>query len=159
MRVGSRHEQAIAKDAEATVDGAAAQVHVLRELAAVMPDLPPRSRIDRPGVVVEASHVQHAVDHERRRVKAALCTGLERPLRGQLMDVFRRDLREGAVAMAEAIAGVRQPPRRILEAVEQILRCDLRPAALLRGERGGASGDDRHYQHARSTHVQLPRPT
>ena len=110
VRVGSRHEQAIAKDTEAAVDGAAAEVQVLRELAAVMPDLPARSRIDRPGVVVEAGHVQHAVDHQRRRLKAALCTGLERPLRGQLMDVFRRDLREGAVAMAEVIAGVGQPP-------------------------------------------------
>ena len=76
-----RHEQPIAENAEAAVDRAAAQLQVLRQLAAVAPDLAAGARVDRPRGVVEAGDVEHAVDDDRRRLEAAERSGLERPLR------------------------------------------------------------------------------
>ena len=45
--------------------------------------------------------------------------GLEGPLRGELPDVGRRDLRQRAEALAGVVARVRQPARRIGEAVQR----------------------------------------
>ena len=100
VRVERRHEQAIAEHREAAIHGAATELQILREVAAIAPDGAAGSRVDRPGIVVEAGDVQHAVEHERRGLKTSELAGLERPLRGQAIDVVRRDLRERAVTLA-----------------------------------------------------------
>jgi hypothetical protein len=55
------------------------------------------------------------------------------------MDVLRRDLRERAVPVIGVVAGVGQPTGRVLEAVAEILRGELRRRRLLRVE---GAGDD-----------------
>ena len=97
-------------------------MQILGQLAAISPDLPARARVDGPRVVVEAGDVEHAVDHDRRRLEAAERARLKRPLRGELMHVVGRDLRERTVALAVVVAGIREPPRGILQPVEQVLR-------------------------------------
>ena len=121
VRVQSRHEEAIAEHTEAAVDCAAAELQILGELATVAPDLTSRSSVDRPRVVVESSDIQHAVDHDRRGLKAAEGAGLKRPLRRQPVDVRRRDLGKRAVPLPGVITGIRQPAPWILQSIEQIL--------------------------------------
>jgi hypothetical protein len=142
VRVDGGHEQAIAEDPEPAIHRAAAAPPVLRQIAAIAPDRAPRTRVDRPGVVVEPGDVQHAVDDHRRRLEAAERAGLERPLRRELADVLRRDLCERTVPLAAVVAAVGQPPRRILEAIQQVLRRHLRSSGLLRRQRGGRQDCD-----------------
>ena len=98
--------------------GAATEPQILREVAAIPPDGASGSRVDRPGVVVEPGDVEHAVDHDRRRLKTSELTGLERPLGGQ-RSIF------GVICVmwrVLAVVGARvgQPSRRILQPIQQI---------------------------------------
>ena len=87
MRVERDHEQPIAEGREAAVHQAAADLQAFWQLALVVPDLPAGAPVDRPGVIERAGDVEHAVDHERRRLELVDDAGLKRPLRGQLIDV------------------------------------------------------------------------
>jgi hypothetical protein len=147
VRVDCRHEQALAEHGESAIHWAAAVVQVVRQLAAIAPDLSPGARVDRPRIVVEPGEVDDTVDHDRRCLKGAEHAGLKRPLRRELIDVGGRDLREWTVAMAVVIARVGEPARGILEAGEQILIRHSGRAALLRGERGGAQHDHQYSAH------------
>ena len=146
MRVDRRHEETVAERGEAAVHGAAADVQIVGEVAAVAPDRAAGARVDRPRVVVEAGCVDDSVHDERRRLEAAERAGLERPLRRQLLDVFGGDLRERAVPLAGVVSRVREPARRILEAVEQILRRHLWRRAL-GGERDRCGEGDQERAH------------
>ena len=146
MRIKRRHEQPIAEHGEAAVHGGATEFQVVGQIAAITPDLPSGPRVDRPRVVVEAGDVEHAVGDDRRRLEAAERARLERPLRHELADVLGRDLRERAVPLAAVVPAVGQPPGRILQTVQQILRRHLRRLrrARLCGQRGGGDLGLRH---------------
>ena len=125
------HEEAVAENAKAPVDRPAAHAHVRRELAAIAPERPTGSRVDRPRQVVLARDVEHAVDHQRRRFElAAAGVGLERPLVHQTVDVLRRELRQRAMPSPVVLAAEHQPLIRVLQAVEQLLRRDDRRSRL-----------------------------
>ena len=147
MRIDGRHEQPVTEHAEAAVDGAAAVVQILGELSTIAPDRPSRARVDGPGMVVEAGHVQHAIDDDRGRLEAAERAGLERPLRTQLVDVLGCDLGQRAMPLAVVLTGVGEPSRRILETVEQILRCHAGRGGLLRGQRDRTDRNQHQSAH------------
>ena len=76
--------EAIAVDGEAAIDQAAADAaRPSRHGPLVAPDLPAGLAVDRPGVVLRAGDVEHAVDDDRRRFELAGDAGLKRPLRGR----------------------------------------------------------------------------
>ena len=145
MRVERRLEQSIAEDAEAAIDSAATGDDAAHDVAPVAPDLPAAPRIDRPSGVLRTREVDDAVQRERRRFELAGRVGLKDPLRGEAVDVLRRDLRERTVALAGVIPGVRQPARGIVQSVAKILKRDLR-RRLLREERRGGAEDERDRQ-------------
>jgi hypothetical protein len=149
VRIERHHEEFVAQQAEAAVDRPAAGPHARRDVAAVAPDLAPRARVDRPRVVVDAGHVQDAVQDERRRLEFARHVGLERPLRHQAVHVGRRNLRERTVAAAAVIARKHHPPRGIREAREQIRGGHGRARLPLRDRhRDGHHHADRNAAHA-----------
>src|SRR5690349_2197445 len=102
MRVESRHVEAIAKDRKPTVDHAAADAQIDRELPLVVPDDLPGAAIDRPGVIVESGDVHGAVDHDRRGLELVAAaraeTRVEGPHRRETCDILRRDLSKRAVS-------------------------------------------------------------
>ncbi len=138
VRIEGRHEQPIAQHAEAAIDRAATQNHLVRQFTPVSPDLAARPRVDGPRVIVEAGDVDHAVDHNRRRLEGAEHTGLKRPLRRELMDVLRRDLRQRTMPLAIVGAGVGEPLGRVLESGSDVCEGDLRRARMLRRQRDRA---------------------
>src|SRR5262249_494767 len=101
--------------------------------------------------VVVARHVEHAVDDEWRRLKAARGAGLEGPLRGQLIDVLGRELCQRTMSLAAVVAAIGEPARWILQAVQQSLRPDEWRTGL-RGQRDrhGAQNDRQKRAHSAS---------
>ena len=151
MRVERVHVQAVAEHGEAAVDAAAADVHPLGEVAPVAPDLPAGARVDRPGGVVRPGDVDHAVEHDRRRLELAELRGLERPLRRQLADVGRRDLRERTVALAAVVAAVVEPGAGIGEPLLELRRRDV--LANDAGARAATQRRSRGHGLTRSSHL------
>ena len=122
VRIERRHVQPIAQHTKAAIDRTATQNHLVRQFTPVSPDLAAGSRVDGPRVIVDAGDVQHTVDHNRGRLKGAKRTGLKRPLRCQLMDVGRRDLRQRTMPLTIVGAGVGEPLARVLESGSDVLR-------------------------------------
>ena len=141
-----------------------------RQLALIAPERPAGARVERPRVVERTGHVHDAVGHERRPLEPSARddAGLEGPLRREAMRVLRRDLLERTVTLAAVVAGEIQPARRILVALEQILKGDaatrrsparrgaLRPAAARHD--GASRRCDRRDMRIRFLSSSRPRP-
>src|SRR5215813_6589963 len=110
MGIEGGHEQLVPEDAEPLVDESAARGETGgRQLATIAPDLFPASRVDRPGVVGGAGHIEDVVEEQRGRLEPAERFGLKYPLRLEPADVLRRNLRQGTVALTAVVAAKHQP--------------------------------------------------
>ena len=104
-----RHEHALARNRHPAVDAAGRDS---RQAAgprpAIVPDLASAAGIQRVDVVGRR-HVHHAVDDHRRDLQLRGVGQREGPLGPELRHVGRRDLREGAIAVAVAVSVVGRP--------------------------------------------------
>ena len=143
VRVERVHVELVAEHGEAAVDASATDIHVVRQVAAIAPELAPGARVDRPRGVVWPGDVDDPVDDDRRGLELAELRGLERPAGCQLVDVRRADLRERAVALAAVVAAVVHPRLGVGQAfLELRVRDGLRVDQAGRYGQGGA-GDER----------------
>ncbi len=93
-----------------------------------MPQLFAGARVDGPRPVVRARRKQDAIQQQRCGLEAPASRHvlrLERPLDGEIGYIRRCDLREGAVPPAGVISRIRQPTRRVLEAVANVREGDF----------------------------------
>ena len=142
MRVERRHEQAIAEHGEAAVDRAAAELQVVGKVAAIAPDLrgPMRASIAHALLLKPVTYSTPSMHDAASSGSFRAAPVWNVHCAVEPVDVLGRDLRERAVALAVVGAGVGQPARRILQSVEQILRCDgRRRRRRRRGRRRRAS--------------------
>src|SRR5688572_1862554 len=107
-------EQLVAVDGSTAVVWSATATEVAWYVLAILPNLPSRSRVNGPHVPAKASHINHVVDENRRRLEIWTDTCLERPLRLELVDVLRRDLRQRAVTMPKVVPVIDEPLRTIV---------------------------------------------
>ena len=130
MRVERDHEQSIAENSEAAIDGSGSAVgEIGRQFATVCQKRPARPGIERPGEIVGPGHVQHAVRCDvaslRNRGLASSCRSAA-SIQARDDDVRWRDLRERTVAACRVVAGICEPARRILQAIENVAIRDTR---------------------------------
>ncbi len=103
------HEDAVAVHRHAAVDsrgGVAGEA--LRPRPLIVPDAPPRPRVQRVALV-GVGDVHHPVDHDRRHLQARGAGQREHPRRREARDRAAIDLVGRAVAIAAAIAVVGRP--------------------------------------------------
>ena len=180
------HEEPIAERGEAAVRRVAGAVgEARRERPAIAPDLPARAGVDRPRHVVVARDVEHAVHAPAAWTRSRGRSPCPRPGRSTARrgdaTLSTRDLLQRAMAAAGVVAGIREPPRRMLQAVEQVLRRDQRQhrrrqrrqpdrrrRRLLPGRRAGRATDARAStamrdgsarDHLRVTFIALVSPS
>ena len=153
--VERRHEQPAAQHREAAVHRAAAGAQIGRERPAIAPERLAGFRIERPGDVVRAGGIEHAVVDEGGRLQRAEGSGLERPLMGKPLHVLRRDLGERTVSLRGVVAAEHQPLRLILVAGHQPFRrhrLGLLLCAGLRRERQHHTARRKPSPHRCSSH-------
>ncbi len=137
MSVERAHVQPVAENSKAAIHRAATHRRrkVRRQSAAIIPERNARAAVNRPCLIVVSRDVKNSVNDQRGVLNSA--TGhardisLENPLRHQPRDVLRRQLLQRTVPLARVIAGKRQPARRILQTLKQVLVGDLRQRRLL----------------------------
>ena len=125
-RVDGAHEERVAGDRDSAIHAPAAEPCKRRRCVVVGPEHPPGRGVERDDVVGRLDCVHHAVDDQGRRLEFFERARLEDPLELQIPDVVLRDLGEGAVALAEHRAGMRQPVVRLAGGVEETLPGHLR---------------------------------
>src|SRR5271154_1145936 len=112
MGVKRGHEQAIAENGEAAIDGATTGLD-FGEAALVTPNDLAGAGVEGEGMIVRAGAVHDAVNDERSGFELSHVPDLEDPFESELGGVGVVDLCQGAVAPTLVSAGVGEPVLRL----------------------------------------------